>query len=299
MSTRRLEEILEECLRAYLERGRSIEESLSLYPSYADELDPLLRTAVGITYTLGTQTPPAYVQQRGLHRFLNEARVRRSLRDLGVEERPGWFATLWQRSRMGFAGAAVAVAVVAGALGASALMSSDGGEQAVGNVSPSAAPETPAAVLDLQRAITDIRTRHESGFQIETSDIQRLRDAAEALRNASPEDIASVKDTVEEQLAEADSLVSDIGIAQPAAGPTVDETRETIRGVAADLGVQLPTGTPTVTTVPSPSPEVTPTATPTVTSPADTPTPAPTDGPTPEPTPVPSDPPPREPAAIP
>ncbi len=43
MRTRRLEEIFEECLSAYLEGERAIGESLSLYPDMAGELEPLLR----------------------------------------------------------------------------------------------------------------------------------------------------------------------------------------------------------------------------------------------------------------
>ena len=56
MITRSLEEILEECLSAYLEGRRGIDESLSLYPSLADELEPLLRTAAQNLFNIGTKT---------------------------------------------------------------------------------------------------------------------------------------------------------------------------------------------------------------------------------------------------
>src|SRR5258708_2015150 len=77
----RLQKAFDECVTAYLERRRSIEDSLYLYPAFADELAPLLRTASWLSDSFQKVTPPARVQERGLQRFLADARARR-LREL-------------------------------------------------------------------------------------------------------------------------------------------------------------------------------------------------------------------------
>ena len=80
MKARRFEEVLEECLAAQLEGRRTIEESLSLYPSLASELEPLLRAAAVLTDTFERSSPPWYLLERGRDRFLiaaaNRARAR-------------------------------------------------------------------------------------------------------------------------------------------------------------------------------------------------------------------------------
>jgi hypothetical protein len=86
MNARRLEEIFEECVTAYLEGRRSIEQSLSLYPAFAAELAPLLRTAVRLSDGFQKVSPPARAQERGLQRFLTGARARR-LRELAAGSR--------------------------------------------------------------------------------------------------------------------------------------------------------------------------------------------------------------------
>ena len=73
---RKFDEIFEECLSALLEGRRSVEESLSLYPSLAAELEPLLRTAAEIAPAFEYR-PPAAVQEEARQRFLVAARARR------------------------------------------------------------------------------------------------------------------------------------------------------------------------------------------------------------------------------
>ena len=77
MGRRRLEEILEECLSAHLEGRRSVEESLSLYPSLARELEPLLRTAAEMVEGLGGGQPRWLVLEESRQRFLAAAAARR------------------------------------------------------------------------------------------------------------------------------------------------------------------------------------------------------------------------------
>src|SRR5260370_39483907 len=107
MNVRRLEEAFEECVTAYLEGRRSIEESLSLYPASAAELAPLLRTAVRLSDSFQKVSPRTRVQERVLQRFLADARARRRLSELTAgSRRQSWFAGFWGQHRLGFAGAA-------------------------------------------------------------------------------------------------------------------------------------------------------------------------------------------------
>jgi hypothetical protein len=295
MSTRRLEEILEECLSAYLDGRRSVEESLSLYPFYASELEPMLRTATGINYTLNSYSPPAHVQQRGLHRFLSDARARRNLRALKVgSAQPSRFAITWQKYRLGFAGAAMAVLILTVAVGGTALM---GGDDGSGNTAFKTDSATPAVLTNLQQQVETIRSLSASQ-SLTAEDIVRLRAAAEALEGASDSEIDSVKESIEQVLNDANALVTAIIDAQdPALVQPAQEAQDKIRDVAAGLELVLVSPTPvadTSTPVATPEPTIKPTEGPT---PTPEPTVAPTEAPTPTLPPPPSDtPPPREPA---
>jgi hypothetical protein len=278
MSTRRLEEILEECLSAYLDGRRSVEESLSLYPSFSRELEPLLRTATSINATLDTVTPPAHVQERGLHRFLSDARARNSLKALKVSgAQPGRFSVIWQKYRLGFAGAGMALLILAASIGGTALMGDGAGNGTVfpvNNDSP-----TPAVVVNLRQQVDTVRTRKENQ-SLTADDIRRLLSAAQALNDAN-------------------ALVAEIIATNPTLAQPAQEASEKFREVASAIDVTL-----------SPTPVVTVTATDTPTSqPTDAPTPTvaptPTEEPTPEPTADPmatsspeEEPPPRAPAVI-
>jgi hypothetical protein len=82
MKASRLEEVLDECLSAYLDGRRTIEESLSLYPDVRRELEPLLRTAVELAEAYAEPPAPPRRQERGRQEFLNSASVRRRAREL-------------------------------------------------------------------------------------------------------------------------------------------------------------------------------------------------------------------------
>lgn len=298
MSTRRLEEVLEECLSAYLDGRRSIEQNLSLYPSLAPELEPLLRTATRVSSTLGQYTPPRPVQQRGLNRFLSDARVRRDLEVLKASGRRSWVTVFFQKYRLGLAGAAMAAVVLAAAVAGSIMVGGgdSGGSSAVSNPSSTSAP-APAAVINLNNAIQNIRDK---GTNVQASDIQQLKKAAEGVRQTSAEEIGPVKDTVAQQLAAAVTLVASVAANQPEVAPAAQEAKDTIREVAAGIGVPLPTApaavTPAATETPGPTPTITPVPTVTPTPEATT---TATGAPTPTLPPPPSDsPPPREPAGF-
>lgn len=287
MSARRLEEILEECLSAYLDGRRSIEESLSLYPFYASQLEPMLRTATGINFALNSYSPPAHVQQRGLNRFLSDARARRNMKSLQVGAvRPSRFAITWQKYRLGFAGAAMAVLILTVSVGGTALL---GGEGTGSNVFNNTDSATPAVVINLQQQVDTLRL-HRDSQSVTAEDIDRLFAATEALRNAPDSEIELALASIEQTLNDADALVTEIIATNPDLAQPAQDAQDTIREVAADI---FGTPTPVITTTPdtvTPEPTIAPTDAPTA-------TPEPTEPPTPTLPPPPSDtPPPRDPA---
>src|ERR1700693_2176155 len=128
MNARRLEEAFEECVAAYLEGRRSIEESLSLYPAFAAELAPLLRTAVRLSDSFQKVSPPARVQEHGLQRFLADARARRRFRELTASSRKqSWLTGFWGQHRLAFGGAVALVAVLVIAVGSATMLTNGGG----------------------------------------------------------------------------------------------------------------------------------------------------------------------------
>lgn len=289
MSARRLEEILEECLSAYLDGRRSIEESLSLYPSFAPQLEPLLRTATSITTTLKANAPAAHVQQRGLNRFLSDARARNNIKSLRVSgAQPGRFSIIWQKYRLGFAGAGMAVLILAASIGGTAVLGGGSSGGTVENFDTS----TPAVVTNLQEQLDTVRAKRASQ-QLTADDIFQLREAAADLRDAPESDIDPSIDTIGKALTDADDFFSEIIATDPDLAQPAQDAQVIIRGVAADIGATL--GSPTVAATPEvtpiPTPEPTPAQTP-------EPTPAPTPEPTAAPTPEPTEPPPRAPAGF-
>ena len=298
MSARRLEEILEECLSAYLDGRRSIEESLSLYPALAPDLEPLLRTVTQLNTTLGEYNPPRHVQQRGLNRFLSDARVRRDLKALEASGGRGWIATFFQKYRLGMAGAAMSVAVLAAVFGGAMLMGAGDSSEPQAASNPTAGPATPAAVINLSQAIANIRDK---GTQVQKSDIDALARAARDVGATSAEDLAPVRDRVQQQLQDANQLLSDIAANQPEVAPEAQEAQGTVYQVAAAIGLPTPPAiVATSTPVPAATaPTVTPTPVPPTPSDTPAPTPTPTEAPTPTLPPPPSDsPPPRAPAGF-
>src|SRR3972149_11359888 len=101
MSANRLDGVLEECVSASLEGRRSVEDSLSLYPSLASELAPLLRTGVSVADSFQRYSPPSYVRINVRQRFLAEAATRSRARAL-TQRLSAPRAVSWQRRHWGF-----------------------------------------------------------------------------------------------------------------------------------------------------------------------------------------------------
>ncbi len=290
MRVKRLEGILEECVSAHIEGRRSLEESLSLYPGLRSELEPLLRTALELKGAYQSASPTPAAQQRGLARFLSDARARRNLKTFSRQGRRSWFAGLLAPEyRMGLMATTAAVAVTVTVIGVASFgggngPSDDGGS--LSNVTTSAA-QTPAAVQNLQSQIDVIRTRISNGQQVSASDLEHLSRATRDLQNISAEDSENVATHIGPVIQDADDLLQTLVSSQPEVGasPEAQEAIDATRDVAAVFDVNL--ASPTAAAGPSDTPVVTGATT---DVPTEAPTPAPTEPPTvpPEETPVPT-----------
>jgi hypothetical protein len=281
MRERKLDEVFEESLTAYLEEGRSVEDSLLLYPEFRGELEPLLRTALEVSAGFQAFSPPVAVQERGLARFLSDARGRARLNDLRRETRPGWFARLFARpERFGLAAGGVAVAALAVALGI-VLMGgdSDGNESdRVSNPEPTRFEaqddERPSTVVRLQDTMRSIKSRVSDNESVAPSEVEELRESVRDLWTDDEVDPVAVVITIQEL----DEVLIDLVAVQPEMATQADE----IRGLAG-----IPVGSlPTPIVDPQPTIAAAPTDPPVATA---EPTAAPTAEPTPEPTPAPTE----------
>jgi hypothetical protein len=285
MNARRLEEIFEECVSAYLEGRRSIPESLQLYPAYAAELAPLLQTAVQLNDSFGKITPPAHVQNRVHSRFLSDARSRRQVSSLTrSHRRSGLFTGFWERQRFGFAAAAGAIAVLVVAVGSAAMLTGGGNAGELGRnvtTAPASQRATPATVTNIRSSTSNIRDR---GQAVRSEDIDQLVSATTDLTEVDHSEVLNSKADVEQALREADSVLNQIAASPPdaAVAAQVQQAKDTLRSVASTFDIDLD-ATPTPTASPVPPTE------PPTTAPTPAPTAEPTQAPTPEPTPVPTE----------
>ncbi|MCH7484604.1 MAG: hypothetical protein IIA90_05590 [Chloroflexi bacterium] len=229
---KKLSEILEECIEAGIAGRRSLEQSLALYPAQADELEPLLRTALSVSDSFQSFTPPAAVEQRIRRRFLADAAARRNLRHLeGSFEKRGWLAGLFRKPVFGgfAAAAAVAVAVVAITVGGVNLGGSDKGGSPVGAT----------VVFDLGTRVNSVTERIDGGGQIQSADIEEISVLVAQLGNVSPEEWQASATELGE------TLPDTLAILEEGAGilpddPTVLEAITTTRDIAAAIKLDLP-----------------------------------------------------------
>ncbi len=82
MKEKKLELVLEEALSAYIEDGRTIDDIMREHAAYRGRLEPLLHTAIEAYEEFQARHPSTAARQRGLARFLADARARASLRSL-------------------------------------------------------------------------------------------------------------------------------------------------------------------------------------------------------------------------
>ncbi len=274
MKARRFDEVLEECLTAQLEGRRTIEESLSLYPSLADELEPLLRAAASLTEVFQSSSPPPYVVELGRDRFLAAVRVRAAARVARGRHQGGpWGLRLW-----GAVGTAAAAALAAAAVGIAALLNTggDGREPtSVGSQNPGPAP----AVLNLsdwQQAHQHVKEAASRGYTVSQADLEIIKAVTEKWKAVDPATLSDEeRQEWEQAVRQQYETLTVLTAGQP--GPLPPDEIVSVLGstkeVAEKLGLELPGFSPAPSSpaeTPEPQPE--PSATP---SPASEPTPTP------------------------
>ena len=92
--TKEFNNILDECLEQLLVRGETVEQCLASYPEQADELEPLLQTALATKKALAIQPRPEF-RARARYQFgsaLREVKPKRRFFSLGWQ--PRWAMAL-------------------------------------------------------------------------------------------------------------------------------------------------------------------------------------------------------------
>jgi len=264
MSERRLEEVLDECLSAYLDGRRTIEQSLSLYPSLRDQLEPLLRTAIDVAETFRAPSPVPPAVERGRERFLDSASARRRAdrltEGLGLSRRLA--RVTWGRAQLALLAAAFLVTFVTVAAATTALApSSTDGPQA--HFIP--ATEGPA-VAGLRQAQEQLRLQTIDGGTVTPHSLRRLSQETAALESQVDEFAtldAPSQLALQRALGYQFLLLHLIVDTQPPAAilPAATEPLTLTQRLAAKWGVDLPEPPSAAPAPPaSPSPGATPSA---------------------------------------
>lgn len=265
MKARRLEEALDECLAAYLEGGRSVEESLSLYPALRDKLEPLLKTAIELADALNA-SPPSYVQESGRDRFLASAAVRRRALAItkNLRSRERLMTRLFRGRRWALVVPALGALAVAAIVGATALDRSS---------RPGDAPESgsseelPPAASDLRQAQQRLWAHANRGTDVSLDMIRDLSRTTTRLESQVKDFSALDGDSrleLERTIADQYVLLHLIVETQRAAvAPEAEEALGLTEAIAAEWGVDLPEiaddgdgaqPSPLVSPTPAPSP---------------------------------------------
>ncbi|MCH8814985.1 MAG: hypothetical protein IH957_07810 [Chloroflexi bacterium] len=283
MRKAKFREIFEECLSAVLEGRRTVEDCLSLYPSIASELEPLLRTSLQISDVYQAETPPWNVQERIRHRVLAAAQARARGRDLvsGID----LSGSSWRARHWGGLGVAAAAAVAAVFMVSVMLIGGGGSDD--GQFVATDLPVTVEPVAtSFQSELDELRDLLLAEGRVDLDQIEQISQSAAALAVQIP-DYAAFSDlneptqqALEDALADVDELLTPL--VKDTDTPELDPVRKLLDNTKV-LSEQWGEPQPSVTPVPTEEPEPEPTETP-----APTETLAPTDGPEPTDTPAPS-----------
>jgi hypothetical protein len=280
MRQRRFEEVLDECISAYLDGRRSVEDSLSLYPSIARRLEPLLRAAADTYDAFQAFRPPLQSQERIRQRIVRAAAERAAARALtrqidgfGSGPRqpfPGWTAV----------GAAVAglaaLFIVGGAVLSGALTDGGGnGADETTGAAPAATAGLDTSIMNARQSLNAIQQKASAGRDIGLRDLDALTGATRTLvREADPEVLEEKDaDELEEIIHEQISLLERLNSRSTKAEQEQIETALGLTyALAESLGIEdAATASPTATAEPTQAATTTPeAATPTAT-PAETP----------------------------
>ena len=243
MKARRLDEVLDECLSAYLEGRRSLDESLSLYPSLREELEPLLRTAIEVADTFGESSAPDHIEDRVRQEFLTSASVRQRAKlltyDLNFAQRVGQMAGRKKRLLI-----LAAFAVGLGVAGTLAVKSDISSESARRETAPVAASPLSPAVGDLRDAQQQLWRRANQGVDVSPEMIRALSRTTTVL-DSQVSDFSALDSEARLELerAIADQYLLLHLIANTQSAPTAPEARRALgvtQQVARSWGIDLP-----------------------------------------------------------
>ncbi len=246
MKRRQFEEILDECISAYLSGRRGVAHSLSLYPSIARELEPLLRAAADTADTFQEMGPPAHVQERirvNIQRAAAERAAARALtRNIdGFSSRRDRPSQWWLAIPL--VSAVTAATVVAGLL----FLREDASESPrdAAGVSVVERPEFAAHLSDARRHLEVLQSKAAGGEEVTLEDIDvllgtTLRLAGEAQPGLDASDQAEVLQILEEQIA----LLSQLSGASAEESDQIQAAVATTVSVAAAFSVALDNAEP-------------------------------------------------------
>ncbi len=297
MKRKRFEDILDECISAYLAGDRSIEDSLFLYSQYARELEPLLRAAADTAAALNELKPPSHTEERIRQHILRAASERAAARALtsqisGFGRRRRSALSVWAVALPAVA-ATTAVALVVGLLAAGGTFDGGSGRERSSVVSVSERPDFAANLTNARRHLDEMQDKARTGGTIAPSEIEALTGAtrrlAETTESSPPmadDDQEALESIVEEQLVLLGRLSA---TARDEDSDEIEIAWSVTISLAAAAGIPLNEPTATVSPGPSASPAASPTATPRVEpTPLHSPTPSPSPGVTPTPSPRPN-----------
>jgi hypothetical protein len=260
MKARRLEEVLDECLSAYLDGRRTVEESLSLYPDLRPRLEPLLRTATELADRFGQSAPPPHIVERGRQRFLESADIRRRAReltlDIPISRR---MANVWGRVQWGaLAGSIVALFLVV-SFTATAL---DSGSRETSPQAQVILDPRPPAVTDLRETQEQLRVQTAQHGSVSRRLIEDLAQTTAELQS-QVQDFDELDGRSQRELERAIGyqylLLQLVIDTQPrTATPEAREALDQTRDLAEEWGVDLPDPVATASATPLASPSATP-----------------------------------------
>ena len=271
-----LEEALAECL-ASLERGRSVEECLARYSGLGQELEPLLRTALGLQQTYDVNPRPSF-QRAARQRFLAAA-GRRGARPLAVAQPPRRFSFGWPWAPAALAAAAAVAAVALVTVLALAGKGGGPGEPGVivRQITPtttSAPPATETApgpeeidalVARLETQLNAMQEQVAQGAVIPSEAIEELKDINQSLEQTLPAahpEAAEAAPQIAGLLDQQQRVLSDAKEQHQVAPEAADAVDEVIRIAGTIQDLLSPTATPTPTPAPTGTPAPSSTATP-------------------------------------
>jgi len=266
-----LEQALAECLTS-VERGGSVEDCLARYPGLAQELEPLLLTALGLQQAYDVGPRPSF-QRAARQRFLAAAASRRQL-PLPVAPPARRFSFGWR-----WVPAAVGTPALAGAIALAVVLALSGGGgspengMTVRQITPAPtdappaveAPDIPQLVARLEVQLGQMQEQVALGAVIPSEAIQELKDINHSLEQTLPEappEAAEAASQIAGLLDQQQQVLSEATEQNQVAPEAADDVDEVIRIAGTIQGLLAPTATPTPTPAPTETPASSATATP-------------------------------------